>query len=506
MNASPVERVLGLIRRLMAPQQRTVVREHAAMQSQDRALRRLEELAEDWPDAVFAKDRAGRYLLYNPAVERITGKTAAQVLGRDDTAIFAPEQAMMFRAHDERVMAQDRPESMEEEVENPDGRRITFLSTKAPLRDAQGRVVGMFGIARDITERKHAETALRISEAYRRSLFEQLADAVLVVDRRRRIVDANPQAVTMLGYARDELLRLSVPDLLPELEHKRLDTEVRELLAGQQRLTDWEHVRKDGSRFPAEVSLRALEDGTYLAVIRDNTIRRESEKALMAYQLELSELAHRLLTQEKITTQRLAQALHDHLGQTLAVARLNLDACITMHDATMPAPLKQQTTQIAGLLAQAVREVRQVLTDLRPPLLEEQGLVAALDNEIRSRAVAVGNADMLLEAADDVTRQRWPGDVEYGAFMVAREAIANARQHAGATLIRVVLSGDSGTLKLEIIDDGIGTPAALVRGRPGHLGIVGMRERSIAIGARFSIEDAPGGGTRLTMRWEAHKS
>ena len=617
-----------LIRRLIDRQQQAFERERAAQQLQDSTLGLLQALAQSSPDLIFAKDRAGRYLLFNREAERVTRTLAAQVLGCDDTAIFAPAQAAMIRANDERVMAQDRPETFEEEIDTAVG-RITYLATKGPLHDPQGRVVGIFGISRDITERlaaqerlrvselryrlaaaqgqvwdwdvasgrvdfpaafwkqlgyppssdrpvtarfeallhpedlerwrhalrehlarrapykleyrardaggdwrwfhtqgqavwdaeghatymagttfeitqrKRAEAALHASEAYRRSLIEQLADAVLLVDRERRIVDANPQALSMLGYGREALLQLSITDLLPDSEHHRIDTEVAEMIAGEPLLTEWELVRKDGSRFPAEVSLRMLDGPLFLAVIRDVTARRESEKALLAFQFELSELTQRLLAQEKTTTQRVAQALHDNLGQTLAVARLTLDACITTYAATMPESMEEQTDRMSLLLDQAMREVRQVLADLRPPLLEDQGLEAALDNEIRSRAIAGRSTDVLLEVADEAANRRWPSDVEYGAFMVAREAIANAWQHAEASMIRVVLGGDAGTLRLDVIDDGKGIPPSLIHGRPGHLGLVGMRERSIAIGARFAVDAAPAGGTRVTLHWRA---
>jgi PAS domain S-box-containing protein len=243
---------------------------------------------------------------------------------------------------------------------------------------------------------------------------------------------------------------------------------------------------------------------TYMAgTTFDITARHAAQTALRTSQRELSELTHRLLAQETTTTRRLAQALHDHLGQTLAVARLNLDACMAIHSAAMPSAMKEQGHQIGLLLDQAVREVRQVLVDLRPPLLEDQGLTAALQNEIGTRAVAGGSVDVLLEVADEALGRRWPADVEYGAFMVAREAIANAQQHARASLIRVLLSGDDGSLRLDVIDDGCGIPAPLVRGRPGHLGIVGMRERALAIGASVDVSAVLAGGTQATLRWQA---
>lgn len=132
-------------------------------------------------------------------------------------------------------------------------------------------------------------------------------------------------------------------------------------------------------------------------------------------------------------------------------------------------------------------------------------VVAALDNELSMRmrdAGGVGdvggaggagdagrNGDgggvaLRLQAAPLVRKQRWPADVEYAAFMIAREAVGNALLHARASRIGCELEGDARRMRLRIVDDGAGMPA--VRVRPGHLGVVGTRERSLAIGASFS--------------------
>jgi PAS domain S-box-containing protein len=397
---------------------------------------------------------------------------------------------------------------LEFRMRHADGRWRWFQTQGQAMWDAQGRATYMAGTTFDITERKHAEEALRESEAYRRLVFEQLADGVLLIDRTLRVLDANAQALALFGYSRGDLLRLSLHALLAEHERSRLQAELGRLLSGQRQLDEWECLRRDGTRFPAEVSMRSLDGRRHVLVLRDISVRRASEQALLTYQLELSELTRRLLAQERLTTQRVAQSLHDHVGQTLAVIRLNLEAAYATFGATMPAGMGRACGSIGQLLDQAVREVRHVLADLRPPMLEAQGLVAALDNEIRARAVPLDGchtgpgADVLIEASDAAHALRWPSDVEYGVFMVAREAVANARQHAQASLIRVLLDADPRGLTLEVIDDGQGVPAPLRQGRPGHLGIVGMRERAIAIGARFAVDSTPDGGTRVHLRWE----
>ena len=194
--------------------------------------------------------------------------------------------------------------------------------------------------------------------------------------------------------------------------------------------------------------------------------------------------------------------MHDSLGQTLAVARLNLDAAMAEAKG-LPEAVQRQCRTVSALLEQAVRETRQMLAELRPTLLDEQGLAAALDNELAHGSVAGSPPDVLLEVDDDAVGQRWPGDVEYGSFMIAREAIANARRHADASLVRVLLSGHRHAMTLEVVDDGIGIPAHLEGGRPGHLGLVGMRERAIAIGARLDVRAAPGGGTHVRLEWSS---
>jgi PAS domain S-box-containing protein len=368
--------------------------------------------------------------------------------------------------------------------------------------DATGRGTFMAGTTYDITPRKKAEAALRESEAYRRNLFEHLADGVLLIDHRNLILDANPQSAQMLGYPVKKLLGMPLSLLMDDQKSAmHLDTLLGHS-AGMGKLVEWNLVRPDASRLTVEVRARALDARRYIAVLRDVADRRAAETALLTYQFELSELNQRLMRQERATTQRVAQALHDNLGQTLAVARLHLDELLISSGDALPPVLAEPCMRLARVLAQAVLDVRNMLAELRPPLLEEHGLAAALDNEIRGTPSAVGT-DVLLEVADGLDRQRWPNEVEYSAFMVVREAVTNARLHAHATLIRVLLDGDAHRLHVDVIDDGAGMPTDMSQGRPGHLGIVGMRERAISIGARFSITAEPGGGTRVCMSWKA---
>lgn len=135
-------------------------RERETQAERLRALGLLDAIVAGSTDAIFAKDAQGRYLLFNHEAERATGKAAIEVLGRDDSFLFPPEHAAMVMDNDRRVMAEGRTTTFAETLQTADGIAV-FLATKGPLRDADGRIVGVFGISRDISERAQAEEVLR---------------------------------------------------------------------------------------------------------------------------------------------------------------------------------------------------------------------------------------------------------------------------------------------------------------------------------------------------------
>ena len=346
------------------------------------------------------------------------------------------------------------------------------------------------GVMVEVTELRRTEQALREAEACQRGLFEAMAEGVLLFDAGQRIVESNTAMTGLSGYAQPELMRMKLPDLLRSTDG-----------AAGQYPAEAEMRHKDGHLVPVEISQRPVREGFCVLVLRDVTERRRAEQAVREHKTELTELTERLLAQERETTRYIAQTLHEQVGQQLTVARLRLDATATMHAGAMTDALHQECRQLASSLDQAMGEVRSVLHALRPALLEEQGLVAALDNEVRTRCVDPARADVLLELDEDDLGLRWPADVEYAAFMIAREAIVDAQQRSSCTLVRVVLSGDAQSLQLEVIDDGQPAAQAGPAAPLGHLGLVGMRERAVAIGARFEVQYDPVCGRSVTLLW-----
>ncbi|MFQ2108107.1 PAS domain-containing protein [Aeromonas rivipollensis] len=162
------------------------------------ALQLLSAIADSSEDAIFAKDKEGKYILFNRAASQFVGKPAAEMLGQDDLAIFPPDQARMLMDAGRRVIENNRVQTEEEYLTLPCGDRV-FLATKGPLQDNDGQVIGIFGISRDITGFKRAEADLREREGLFRALVEQSLAGIYIIQQ-GRLCYINPCFAHLFGY------------------------------------------------------------------------------------------------------------------------------------------------------------------------------------------------------------------------------------------------------------------------------------------------------------------
>jgi PAS domain S-box-containing protein len=166
----------------------------------------LDIVVEGTTDAVYIKDLEGRYLLANAAVTKFFKKPLSEIIGNDDTQLFPFNEALSLMTQDQWAMAQSSPQMYEEQFTTPDGVRY-FLSTKGAVHDENGAVSGLFGVARDITERKQSEEALRKSEDKFSKAFKASPEAMAIgsIDD-GRYLDVNDVFLEITGYQREEVL------------------------------------------------------------------------------------------------------------------------------------------------------------------------------------------------------------------------------------------------------------------------------------------------------------
>jgi PAS domain S-box-containing protein len=412
-----------------------------------------------------------------------------------------PDDLPAALANIRRYLAEPGPLYQNEtRMRHRDGTWRWILVAAALLRDADGQPLRMLGAHIDVTERKQAAEAMRESERYYRELFEQSTDGILVADARGPLVGANPAACRMLGCTHEQLLGMTLQDVIVPSQHARIAPEIVRLLEDQDVRTEWRCRRHDGSEFEVEVVARRRPDGLLQGFLRDVTERNLARGRLAQALTRAQALNRRLVETQEAEQRRLSAELHDRIGQNLTALHIDLK----LLGRALPPPLAEKlAARLSGsqaLLDATIASVRNLITELRPAVLEDYGLLAGLrayGREFEQRSGIVTE----VTGEDPVPRLAPP--VELALYRIAQETLTNAYKHARASRVGVGLAVTAGGVELCIADDGDGfDPQAAATGPRTHWGLVMVRERAEAVGARLSLVAAPGQGTRVTVAVE----
>jgi diguanylate cyclase (GGDEF)-like protein/PAS domain S-box-containing protein len=262
-----------------------------AEEALDHERRLLRTVIDNIPDQIFAHDRDCRFILNNLSDAKVMGvSTPADLLGKSDLDFYPPELANRYQADDRHVMESNQSLSVNEEpsITKDTGQRRWVSTIKVPLHDGLGQVIGLVGIARDITERKLAEEALRISEEKYRNLFEEAIEGIAQATPDGRYINANQSFLKMFGYDSREDLINNVTDIKNQIYVDPEDrTRLLNLLANNDRIENFESqaLRKDGQKIWVSMNVNAIHNqyGELDHIdsrIMDITERKEAEEEI----------------------------------------------------------------------------------------------------------------------------------------------------------------------------------------------------------------------------------
>ena len=447
----------------------------------------LADILESAMDAIITLDSNQQVVLFNAAAERMFSCSVREAIGRSIER-FIPEwreagQQARFRALGQNA-ATERHGWKPEGLTGRRSRGIVFPLDAVVWKSISSGVTLYTLSLRDSTERRQAEDTLRkLSRA-----IDQAGESIFITDQNGVIEYTNPAFETVTGFARSEaigkrptILRSGVHDEASYDEFKK------KLMSATAFKTVFTNRRKDGQIYHLEETVSPIMDAQktithFVSIGRDITHRKRTEEALRRLNVQLEREA-----------ERIAHALHDDAGQFLTSAHITLaDVARDLPDAA-----QSRLREVRDHLDQIEEHLRRLSHELRPRILDDLGLAAALE----FLAEGVMKRTGIIVTTEVVLEERLPLVVETTLYRLIQEALTNAAKHARPTRVNVLVVRTGRTIRCAIRDDGVGFDAEDIFARRGDpsLGLVGTRDRVEALGGTLGITSTPGQGTELLV-------
>jgi len=441
--------------------------------------RKLRLIVENTTDVIFAFDMNRRPVYANPAVEKLTGYTFAEIQEQRFINRFHPDDQERMLKHWEELFAGKAYSDIEFRLRTKTGQIKWCSSTWGPLLDENNRQIGVQGRERDITELRRFQAVTRELAA----IVENSSDGIISTTLDQRIVSWNKSAERMIGYGAGEAMGQFISVLAPSEGAVELQQILSDLAAGQT-VESFETVlrRKDGSRICVFLSVSPILDATgkvtgASAIARDITERKRLENEIAG--ISASE------------RRRLSHELHDGLGQYLAGLAFRAKA-LEQALAGAGVPYAQEAKDIVALISNAMAQTRSLARGLDPIGIETIGLVAALQI-LAAETEAIFNLTCRFQYADTILSV--DTQKALALYRIVQEAIHNAITHGEARQITIELAMDTECLCLRVQDDGTGFAAGT--GNLTGMGLRVMQYRARAIGARLEINSQINHGTEI---------
>jgi PAS domain S-box-containing protein len=479
------------------------------VRAREEAMRLAATVFNTVDEAVIVTSQDNLIVTVNPAFTAITGYSADEVTGKNPRILSAGKHSSAFYREMWEALAATGVWQGEIWNRRKNGELYTeWLSIKV-LRDEDGKISNHVAVFSDITERKQAEAALRESENRQRLLENQKLvqtslDGFWVVRAKDgRIIEVNDAFCDMVGYAREELLTMRITDLEAVETPAETASHIKKIMeTGYDRFETCQR-HKRGHLVNCEISATytAMNGGMFFVFVRDITERKQAER-------HLRELTSHIQTVREEEKARIAREIHDDLGSTLAALKLEtyqLDRGLSAEQKTTP--LFARVNSMISLLDNAIKTTRGIINDLRPTLLDDLGLMAALEWQcgqfhqrtgIECRVVCINreNNDC---AECKVCKYKFDKMLSINLLRIFQEALTNVARHSGASRVEAEFRPGNSEVILSISDDGCGLPEGRTIAATSY-GIRGMRERAEQFGGEIKFVCPPGGGLCVTAR------
>lgn len=455
-------------------------------------------MMESMPGVFYFYDESGHFLRWNQNFMRVSGYSAAEIATMHPRDFFSPADSQRLEERIAEVF-QEGESFIEADFVSKDGSTTPYFFTgKRLMFDGSAYLVGV-GV--DITKRKRAELASREAEIRFQTLFKLSPVGLAVIDlETSEIIDCNEQAARQLGYTVAEFCRLRVADFEASLSAEGVVARINILRRHSRDHFETQHRTKTGDIRHIAVSAQSIAIGGRAmieCVFHDVTEIKKAQQDLRDHSRRLQAMSRQVLAVQEYERRALVRELHDSVGQELAALSLNLAIIRSLLPEDLATALDARLDDSQRLLEDTSQHIRTLMSELRPPGLEELGLYAALKDHSQRVAQRSG---LRLTVSGSEPKPRLEAAAEIALFRIAQEALNNTVKHADATAITLTLRQTDMAVQLVIADDGGGFDLSRpqVFGEYG-LGTTTMQERAEAINAELTLESEVGRGTRIVV-------
>ena len=474
-------------------------RDNTERKQAQEALQQSEEkhrtLVETCPDAVIMADLTGHAPLFLGGLwNSDLAKSADEFLGKCALDYMMPEDHR--HGADNIITRRKRTASRHVEYSffKKDGTRFPAETIFCFVKDASGKPVAIVSVLRDITERKHAAAALQQSHDELQTIYQGMVDGCVVFDTELfQDVTVNTALCTKLGYTEEEIKALTPEQKHPAYAHSRMSEYYQATLQGRKSLIeDVPIFHKDGHLLYFDIATRHISyDGRrcQLLFFHDVTDRKNAEEELRR---EHRTLKH-LLESSDHERQLIAYEIHDELAQQLSGAIMQFQTYSYQKDVNPKLATKAFDAGMT-MLQQGHNEARRLIAGVRPPILDEEGVVAAVHHLVNEERRQRG---LEIEFRNNVQFDRLAPILENAIYRIVQEGLTNACQHSKSEKVKVSLLQQGNRIQIEIRDWGIGFDSKAVH--ENRFGLVGIRQRARLLGGKLSIRSKVDKGTRIAV-------
>jgi PAS domain S-box-containing protein len=464
-------------------------------------------LIEQAPVVSWTTDEKGRTSYISPNVMSVCGFSVEEIVTGGKALWFArvhTEDLETVRAAYASLFA-TQSFDMEYRIQHKNGRWM-WLHDRAVTTFEKDGTRWAQGVFIDITERKRAEQEHKESEERYRSIFENAVHGIFQTTLDGKYVTVNPALVRMYGYDSPEDLIATITDIASQLyvDPECRDTFIR-LMRAQEEVTGFEALvyRKDGNRIWISESVRTRRDSAGVLVGYEGTVENITERKLVEKRLQdtldhVRMLSGRVATVQEEERTRIARELHDELGVGLTCLKIDLSRLyMVMNEGSGTGVSKRAEDRIQSMVGQVdttIASVQRLVAELRPAILDDLGLVAAIEWQCQDFQKRTGIPCSCVTSSDDIEMER---ERATAIFRICQEALTNTARHARATAVAIKLEPRRDALQLVVADNGIGIPDTKVLDRQS-LGLLGMRERVALFGGTITIQGQQDSGTTIT--------